>query len=151
MAKFDEHCLDCERLLGNRHEDVNRWMDEFFRTHGPKHRRFRHCWHGVRQAEMQFGLEGAQAAIIHIVRDCGRVPRERDYDIDVMGLSREGTIQQIIFAPEYLLYDSLDESAREKFNNAVKAEIRIWGRSVRYPIERDKAVKEAIKKWEGTG
>jgi len=113
MAKFEEHCADCERLLGNKHEEVNRWMDELFREYGADHRRHRHCWSGVRQAKHLYGEDGAKAAIVHIVRDCGGVPHERDYDKTNLG---------IILAPEYLTYDGANEKAFDKFKKAVEAE-----------------------------
>ncbi len=80
MAKFEQHCLDCKVILGDRHEEVNRWMDGMFWKKGPAHRRYRHNTHGVRLAGELFGPEGAKAAIVHIVRDIGKVPHERDYD-----------------------------------------------------------------------
>lgn len=86
MAHFEQHCLDCERILGKRHENVNHWMDELFRKKGFNHRRFRHQKHGVMEARELFGIEGAKAAIVHIVRDMGHVPRERDYDIVPEGI-----------------------------------------------------------------
>jgi len=113
MAKFEDHCRDCERLLGDRHENVNRWMDELFKLYAANHRRHRHCWKGVREARHLFGEQGARAAIVHIVRDCGEVPRQRDYDKHNLG---------IVIAPEYLIYDGLDEKAFEKFGRAVFAE-----------------------------
>jgi hypothetical protein len=112
MAKFEDHCRDCERILGNKREDVNRWMDELFKQYGPKHRRHRHCWTGVRLALQLFGLEGAKAAVIHIVRDCGEVPSQRTYDETVLG--------GIIIAPEYSYSDS--ESAQKSFADAVNKE-----------------------------
>lgn len=118
MAKYEDHCRDCERLLGSRHEAVNRWLDELFRQYGPKHRKHRHCWEGVRRAGLLFGSEGAKAAIVHIVRDCGAVPEQRTYDEQSLG---------IVAAPEYLMYDSANESAFEKFKNAVEAEFEKWG------------------------
>jgi hypothetical protein len=118
MAKFEDHCRDCEKLLGSRHDAVNRWMDELFRQYGPKHRKHRHCWKGVREAEQLFGPEGAKAAIVHIVRDCGGVPSQRSYDEQSLG---------IVIAPEYLAYDSASESAFEKFKKAVEAEFGKWG------------------------
>lgn len=98
-------------ILGDRHEAVNRWMDELFRQYGPRHRRHRHHWHGVREAKRLWGEAGAKAAIVHIVRDCGAVPRERDYDETQLG---------IVIAPEYLMYDGMNESAQEKFRAAVQ-------------------------------
>lgn len=118
MAKFEDHCRDCERLLGDRHENVNHWMDELFRQYGPKHRRHRHCWKGVREAKHLWGEAGAKAAIVHIVRDCGAVPAQRTYDETTLG---------IVLAPEYLIYDSDNETAFEKFKKAVEAEWVKWG------------------------
>lgn len=80
MAKFEQHCHDCNVLLGAKHEDVNRWMDSMFWKKGAAHRRYYHHLTGVRKAQELFGLDGAKAAVVHIVRDCGRVPREREYD-----------------------------------------------------------------------
>ena len=86
MAEFDRHCQDCEKLLADRHEDVNRWMDGLFWRFGPRHRRFRHCTNGIRKAGEIFGPEGAKAAIVHVVRDIGAVPKERDYDVVPEGI-----------------------------------------------------------------
>ena len=47
---------------------------------GPAHRHYRHHTNGVRKALELFGPKGAKAAVVHIVRDLGAVPRERDYD-----------------------------------------------------------------------
>jgi hypothetical protein len=95
MAHFEQHCRDCEEILGNRHEDVNRWIDQYFKTHGPRHRKLLHHWGGVRQAREFFGDDGARAAIVHIVRDCGDVPRAREYQ-------RPQGIQGLIIAPKYV-------------------------------------------------
>jgi hypothetical protein len=111
MAKFEDHCRDCERILGNKREDVNRWMDELFKQFGPRHRRHRHCWRGVRDALKLFGLEGAKAAIVHIVRDCGEVPNQRTYDETALG---------IVLAPEFMASDS--ESAQKSFAEVVNKE-----------------------------
>ena len=35
LAHFDQHCKDCEAILGARHEDVNRWLDGLFWKLGP--------------------------------------------------------------------------------------------------------------------
>lgn len=114
MAKFEEHCMDCEKLLGDKCEDVNRWMDELYAKYKANHRRHRHCWRGVREARAKFGERGWKAAIVHIVRDCGAVPDQRDYDqVNDMG---------IIIAPEYLMYDGANESAFQKFKSAVEAD-----------------------------
>jgi hypothetical protein len=112
MAKFEDHCKDCERILGSKREDVNRWMDELFKQYGPRHRRHRHCWYGVREALKLFGIEGAKAAVIHIVRDCGEVPSQRTYD----------ELGGIVLAPSFLIYDDLDEKAFESFTQVVNQE-----------------------------
>lgn len=79
MASFERHCRDCEIILGDRHEAVNRWLDSYFATMGSDHRRRLHHTEGVREAVELFGIEGAKAAVIHVVRDCGRVPQEHEY------------------------------------------------------------------------
>lgn len=124
MAKFEEHCDDCMRLLGDRHPLVNRWIDELFKIHGPAHRRFRHCWDGVRQAEKLFGKEAAKAAIVHIIRDCGHVPKQRDYD-QVKDSWNLG-----IISPEIFMYDGLSETARQKFEAAVHEAWTVWERQI---------------------
>jgi hypothetical protein len=82
VPSFDVHCRDCERILGDRHEKVNRWLDELFRMKGPAHRKLRHHAHGIQLAQQLFGIEGAKAAIVHVVRDCGHVPNDSDYVSD---------------------------------------------------------------------
>ena len=113
MAHWDDHCRDCYRLLGDRYENVNQWMDELFRKYGPRHRRHRHHWRGVVEAKRLFGEAGAKAAIVHIVRDCGGVPDQRTYDQTTLG---------IILAPEFLRYDGMDQTAFDKFKAAVEKE-----------------------------
>jgi len=94
---------DCERFLGAPYENVNRWMDEFYATAGPKHRRFRHHWEGVREAERLFGEDGANAAIVHILRDCRNVPKAADYDsgaADALGLKAAWPVSAYIHYTE---------------------------------------------------
>lgn len=74
---------DCQRFLGEPFEQVHRWLDEFMPTVGPTHRRFRHHWGGVREARKLFGDAGANAAIVHILRDCRNVPAAEDYQAGV--------------------------------------------------------------------
>src|SRR5271155_1007316 len=113
MAKYEDHCRDFERILGSKREEVNRWMDELFRQYGPNHRRHRHCWHGVREAKRLWGIEGAKAAIIHIVRDCGAVPDQRTYDETSLG---------IVLAPDFMASDS--EGAQANFKKSVEADFK---------------------------
>lgn len=114
MSTFNDHCRDCEKILGDRMEHVNRWRDELFRKYGPQHRRHRHCWKGVREAKHLFGAIGAKAAVIHIVRDCGAVPNQRVYDETNLG---------IMIVPETFMYDSATEKAWDKFYAAVLKEL----------------------------
>ena len=79
MAAFEDHCRDCQRFLGDRCEQVQAWIDELFRHVGPVHRAWRHHRRGVDDAERKFGPVGRQAALIHILRDCGHIPKPRDY------------------------------------------------------------------------
>lgn len=91
MPSFEEHCRDCERLLGDRCEAVNRWMDAMFRRFGQDHRFVRHHWRGVDQATSLFGPLGRKAAIVHILKDCGFVPKDRDWKegkVDRYGMDR---------------------------------------------------------------
>ena len=76
MAKFEEHCDDCERELGERFEYVNKWLDELFEYVGADHRDIRHHEKGVEKIRKMWGDRAAQAAEIHIKKDeCGIVPK----------------------------------------------------------------------------
>ena len=89
MASLQQHMLDCQRLIGQDCEDVNKWMDVFFSDFGPFHRFKRHHREGVYEAELLFGDLGRRAAIIHILRDCRHIPRQSDYangKVDRLGL-----------------------------------------------------------------
>lgn len=74
---------DCKRFLGEPFEQVNRWLDEFMPKVGSNHRRYRHHWDGVREARKLFGEAGANAAIVHILRDCRNIPAAEDYETGV--------------------------------------------------------------------
>ena len=69
MAKFEEHCKDCEKILGDRFEQVNMWLDELFELVGPDHRDIRHNEKGIEKIKKMWGDKSAQAAEIHIKRD----------------------------------------------------------------------------------
>jgi hypothetical protein len=86
MAAFEEHCRDCERVLGSRCEDVNRWIDAEFKKYGANHRFARHHWRGVDEAEKLYGALGRKAAMVHILKDCGRVPQAREWNEKVSTL-----------------------------------------------------------------
>lgn len=115
MAHFEQHCRDCMAILGNRHEDVNRWIDELFRKFGADHRAYRHHWRGVQAAKDLWGEEGAKAAVVHIVRDCGSVPKARDYEKTNLG---------IVIAPAFLIAERQGNqdapAAQEDFLRAVE-------------------------------
>jgi len=103
MASLRQHMEDCQRLLGQPHEEVHRWIDEFYSSAGAKHRRFRHHWDGVKEAGQLFGEEGAKAAIVHILRDCRNVPKAADYATgaaDVLGLKSTWPVSAYIHYPE---------------------------------------------------
>jgi len=69
MPKFEEHCADCERELGDRFEQVNAWLDELFEFVGSDHRDIRHNVLGVEKVRKMWGERAAQAAEIHIKMD----------------------------------------------------------------------------------
>lgn len=80
VAAFEEHCRDCERILGDRCEEVNRWMDDGFDKYKAHHRFLKHHRRGVVIAGKKFGELGRQAALVHVLRDCGKIPLPNDYD-----------------------------------------------------------------------
>lgn len=111
MAHFQTHCDDCMRILGDRYESTHLWLDQLFAKFGASHRRWRHHEGGVAEAHRR-GLSW-RAAIIHIVRDHGYVPRETDF-----------ITSRFPHSAEELLYDSVDQTARAKFDAAVASEIQ---------------------------
>lgn len=91
MAHFETHCHDCERLLNDRCEDVNHWLDECFAQHGPHHRFVRHHTGGIEEATKLFGERGRKAALIHILRDCGHIPTPQQWErgeVDEFGIKK---------------------------------------------------------------
>jgi len=79
MAKWEEHCEDCDRELGERFEEVNSWLDELFEFVGSDHRDIRHNEKGVEKVREMWGDRAAQAAEIHIRRDeHGGIPKVDD-------------------------------------------------------------------------
>ena len=114
VAHFEQHCKDCEAILGARHEDVNRWLDCLFWKLGPRHRRARHHASGVKLAGEMFGPGGARAAVVHIVRDIGCVPGERDYDGLLAGDPLIALPPAFIEDPEGRHFDSFRRKAEEE-------------------------------------
>jgi hypothetical protein len=79
MASREEHCQDCVRELGETFVHVHEWLDALFAKLGPKHRSARHHQGGVEAVRQRWGDRAAQAAIIHIKKDCnGKVPNEKE-------------------------------------------------------------------------
>lgn len=83
MAGFEEHCADCVEELGERFDEVHRWLDELQAEYGPMHRPFRHHTEGVKSVRAMWGDRAARAAQIHIRKDTGGIlptPEQlRDY------------------------------------------------------------------------
>ena len=80
MASFEEHCRDCEKLLGDRCEQVNLWLDQYAVRLQSLHRVKRHHTRGIAEAGKLFGELGRQAALVHILKDCGWIPTARDWE-----------------------------------------------------------------------
>jgi hypothetical protein len=92
MSSRKDHNADCQKILGQECNEVNAWLDDAFRKFGPRHRFVKHHWEGVAKAEELFGETGKQAAIIHILRDCGHIPSAKDYEdgtVDVLGFKQD--------------------------------------------------------------
>lgn len=78
MAKFEEHCEDCKRELGESFDYVHKWLDELFSKLGAKHRDARHHTGGVEEVRKKWGDRAAQAAEIHIKKDCNGIIPTRE-------------------------------------------------------------------------
>jgi hypothetical protein len=115
MASLSQHMKDCNHLIGDPCEDVNRWMDEFFTEFGAGHRFKRHHREGVEAAQEIFGERGRRAAIVHILRDCRNIPREKDYangSVDKLGLEARWPVTAYIRYPD----DAFERLAMFKLN-----------------------------------
>ena len=83
MASFEDHCQECLQKLGDRCEEVNRRLDQF--AHYPDmaflaaHRKFLHHREGIAYFTARYGKQGGEAAVLHILRDCGHIPKAVDY------------------------------------------------------------------------
>jgi hypothetical protein len=69
MPSFETHCEECRRKLGDDFPDVNRWMDELFKVHGPRHRFLRHHLAGIEAVRGRWGDRAAEAALLHVKAD----------------------------------------------------------------------------------
>lgn len=83
MAKFEEHCLDCAKELGEPFPKVHIWLDGLFIILRHKHREVRHHQDGVEEVRKMWGDMAAKAAEIHIKRDYGtsRVPTKKEAEM----------------------------------------------------------------------
>jgi hypothetical protein len=75
---FKEHCLECEKKLGEPFERVHLWLDEYAKHyHDPftKHWHWLHRHHfaGIEDVRHKWGDQAAQAAELHIVSDMGKI------------------------------------------------------------------------------
>ena len=93
MATFEEHCHECLTKLGDRCEEVNRRLDQF--AHYPdmeflsRHRKFLHHVEGIEYFRRRYGKIGAEAARLHVLRDCGHIPKAQDYYDNTVGVFGE--------------------------------------------------------------
>jgi len=79
MARTEEHMKDCKRLLGESHERVHQFLDQYaeiFLVHkfGNYHRSFLHNRYGLEVVRAKWGHKAGEAARIHITRDYAEMP-----------------------------------------------------------------------------
>ncbi len=68
--KFEDHCAECVRLLGDPFGDVHGWLDEYAATPlGARHRRRRHHLAGIEEVRQRWGDQAAEAARLHVISD----------------------------------------------------------------------------------
>jgi len=85
VSSLKQHISDCESALGDGHERVHRWLDEFTVVErggqfyfDMNHRSHRHTKEGIKKDLEMWGSDAARAAHIHIIADEHEVPtRER--------------------------------------------------------------------------
>ena len=68
---YEDHCEETLQKLGDRHERVHRWLDEFAKDTYPlvSHRVHRHHEAGVEEVRHKWGDSAAKAAELHILSD----------------------------------------------------------------------------------
>ena len=80
MSLFEEHKTDTLKRLGNSHDAVHLYIDQWHNKFGAKHRFVLHNQEGVEEIRQKFGDDGAKAAECHIRLDCGgKIPKKDDY------------------------------------------------------------------------
>jgi hypothetical protein len=73
--KYEEHCIECETILGKPFVYVHLWLDAFAHDEKlslwerTKHRKFRHNQKGIESIKKMYGDEGGKAAELHIISD----------------------------------------------------------------------------------
>ena len=124
IASLEQHERDTTKWLGSRFTEVHKWLDEFFPTSGSSHRKFRHHEEGIREAAKLFGESAADAARVHILRDCRNIPGADDYvqgRVDALGLPRDWPIAA------YALYTEEAFSALVQYKLKGPTGILLWG------------------------
>ena len=83
MASRDEHCQECVEKLGAPFNEIHQLLDQF--AHYPdmaflkEHRKFLHHQEGIAYFKARYGKQAGEAARLHILRDCGDIPKAVDY------------------------------------------------------------------------
>ena len=69
--RLEEHCEETFQKLGDRFEQVHRWLDEFAKDTFPlvSHRVHRHHEAGIEEVLHRWGALAAKAARLHILSD----------------------------------------------------------------------------------
>ncbi len=92
---FEEHCKQCEEILGNPFPEVHKWLDFYYGKFPlwDRHRQMRHHLQGITEIEKLYGHKAAKAAYLHVISDLSMdnwkpemgTPKDRD-DYVKMGL-----------------------------------------------------------------
>jgi hypothetical protein len=78
--RFEEHCNQCEKELGQKFEKVHTFLDQFAKDYGWSHRRIFHHKYGIEIVRYFMGDLAAEAAKLHIKADCGgEIPEVEDW------------------------------------------------------------------------
>ena len=83
MPKLEIHLQDG----GDRDEEIHKWVDEFSMINGEfnkYHRRHRHHKEGIMEAINIFGEQARPILEQHILRDCGHIPNQKDYELEMV-------------------------------------------------------------------
>ena len=69
MSSFEEHCNFSELRTGKRYEELHRWMDEFQKEMGIKHREKRHSLNDIDEVRKKWGDKGVEEFLVHVIAD----------------------------------------------------------------------------------